>query len=79
MLKLVSKTLLASAVMGLICWASNHRWLHEWATMHFLPKLAITLGTITVAGAAFFGCTLLLRVTEVMTIVDAVKRRLRRG
>jgi putative peptidoglycan lipid II flippase len=79
MLKLVSKTVLASAVMGLICWASNHWWLHEWATMHFLPKLAITLGTITVAGAAFFGCTLLLRVTEVMTIVDAVKRRVRRG
>lgn len=79
MLQLLWKTLLASAVMGLICWASMHWWLHDWAVMSFLPKLALTLGTIFVAGMAFFGCTLLLRLSEIVTLVEAVKRRLRRA
>jgi putative peptidoglycan lipid II flippase len=78
MLQLVMKTLLAGAVMAAICW-SGQRWLlSDWASMHFLPKVAALLATIIVAGGAFFGCALLLRIPELDSLMAAVRRRLAR-
>jgi peptidoglycan biosynthesis protein MviN/MurJ (putative lipid II flippase) len=78
MLKLVAKTLLAGAVMALICWTGQQWLLSDWPTMHFIPKLAALLGIIISAGGAFFGCALLLRIPELDSLVAAVRRRLAR-
>lgn len=78
MLLLVSKALLAGLVLLGICWSGQHWLLTDWASMPFMPKLAALMGTITVAGAGFFGCAYLLRIPEMEALVAAIRRRLSR-
>jgi putative peptidoglycan lipid II flippase len=78
MLRLVFKTLIAGAVLAVICLAGNHWLLADWATMRFLPKLGALLATIIVASGGFLACAMLLRIPELETIVAAVRRRLSR-
>ena len=75
---LIVKTLLAGAVMALLCLAGQHWLLAEWATMAFLPKLAALLLIIVVAGSSFVACAMLLRIPELDILVAAVRRRLSR-
>ncbi len=78
MFKLVAKTLLAGAALAIVCWTGQQWLLSDWASMRFVPKLAALLGIIIVAGSAFFGCALLLRIPELDALVAAVRRRLAR-
>jgi len=71
----LGKMCLAGTVLALVCWAANYWWLGAWAQLRFLPKLCELLVAIAVGAAAFFGCTYLLRVSEVQDITDVFRRR----
>ncbi|HXA92431.1 MAG TPA: murein biosynthesis integral membrane protein MurJ [Steroidobacteraceae bacterium] len=76
---LVTKVVLSSCALGLVCWVSAHGPLAHWATQSFWPKLAYLLGTIAAAAAAFVLCTALLGIAELRDVIRAVWRRLSRA
>jgi putative peptidoglycan lipid II flippase len=78
MLRLLSRLAVASAILGLICWAGTHYLLADWATQHFWPKFGALSLVIAVGGVAFFLCASALGIPELRDITQAVKRRLRR-
>jgi len=75
----LARVLLATLLLGLVCWAGAHWLLADWAGMRFLPKLGALLATIVVAGGAFFAAVLALRVRDLDGLAAALQRRLRRG
>jgi putative peptidoglycan lipid II flippase len=75
----LGKMCLAGALLTLICWAANYWWLGGWAQLRFFPKLSELLIAIAIGASAFFGCALLLRVTEVQDIVDLFLSKFRRA
>ena len=77
MLLALAKICLAGALLALVCWAANYWWLDAWADIRFFQKLGILLGTIAVGAAAFFGASFLLRVSEVLDIIDVFRRKFR--
>ena len=71
----LGKMCLAGAVLALVCWAANYWWLGAWYQLRFLPKLCELLVAIAIGAAAFFACAFLLRVREVLDILDIFRRR----
>jgi putative peptidoglycan lipid II flippase len=78
MLAMLGKVAIASAALAAVCAASMHWLLRDWATQSFPGKLAYLFGTVTVGGAVFTGCGVLLHIEELKLLQSAVMRRLRR-
>jgi len=79
MLAMLGKVALAAAALALVCWASLHWWLADWATQGFASKLSSLLVTVVVGVLIFVGCGTALRIEELAELTDAVRRRLRRA
>jgi len=79
LLSLLGRVAVASLALIAVCEGSSHWLLADWATQAFAWKLAGLLSTIVVAGAAFLGCGLLLRIEELREIQAALRRRLQRS
>lgn len=81
--RLMMRTLLkvgtAGAVLALICWAGKYFLLSDWAVQAFVPKAFWLLGTIVLAGLAFFATAMALRIDEVDALTAVVKRKLKRN
>ncbi len=71
---LLAKVTVASTALGLICWASQHWLLNDWAHQAFAPRLGWLLLTITVGILAFVGCGLALRIDELRELMSALRR-----
>jgi putative peptidoglycan lipid II flippase len=68
----------AAAVLGAICWAAV-TWLHGWLfETAFLVRVGALFAVIAVAGGAYFGMCLLLRVEATQDALSAILRKLRR-
>ncbi len=78
MFVLLAKAGLAGAGLAVVCAASLHWLMSDWATQPFLRKACELLGTVLVAGLAFLGCGLALKIEELHELKNAVERRLRR-
>jgi len=74
----LAKICLAGAVLAGLCWLGNYWWLGRWEQFRLLAKIAVLLGVIGVAAAAFFGTAFLLRVSELREMFGLIKRRLAR-
>ena len=70
---------LAVAVMAGICVAAQFTVLGAWAGMPFASRLVALMGTITVAGAAYFGVTKALGVEEAGEFLSILSRRFGKG
>jgi len=79
MLVLLSRLLVATALLALICWAGAHYLLGDWAVEHFWPKLGSLTLVIAVGIGAFFWSATMLRIREMQEITQAVMRRFRRA
>jgi hypothetical protein len=65
-------------VLGAICWAAT-TWLHGWLFgAAFLVRVGVLFAVIAIAGGAYFGLCLLLRVEATQDALGAVLRKLRR-
>jgi putative peptidoglycan lipid II flippase len=78
LLRLLGKLAVATAALVAVCAASSRWWLADWQTQAFLTKLAALLGTVTLGGAVFVACGLLLHIEELKELQNALARRLRR-
>ncbi len=78
MLRSLAKIAVASALLGLVCWAGQ-TWLLA-GSEHFEPVLrALRLLVVIAAGAAvFFGAALALRIAELDDVTAILKRKLGR-
>ena len=65
--------------MGAVCWASNHWLLADWATQAFWSKTLALFGTVFVAGFVFLAVASRLKIDELNSLTEAVRRRLRRA
>jgi putative peptidoglycan lipid II flippase len=72
---LLAKVALASAMLALVCWASQHWLLAGWEQLTFAPRLGLLLLTIGTAMVAFVGSGVLLRIEELQELMAAVRRR----
>jgi ABC-type uncharacterized transport system permease subunit len=78
MLITLMKVLIAGALLAAVCVAGNRWLLADWATQRVLLKIIYLAGTIAVAGLAFFGTALALRLGELDEVTVLVKRKLGR-
>jgi putative peptidoglycan lipid II flippase len=78
MLILLGKTAGAGAALALVCAASNHWLLSDWATQSFVRKACELFATVTVGGLTFLGVGAALHIAELNELIDAARRRLRR-
>jgi putative peptidoglycan lipid II flippase len=78
MLITLMKVLIAGALLAAVCVAGNRWLLADWATQRVLLKIIYLAGTIAVAGLAFFGTALALRLGELDEVTALVKRKLGR-
>ena len=78
LLRLLGKLVVATAALVAVCAASSRWLLVDWQTQAFLTKLAALLGTVTLGGAAFVACGMLLHIEELKELRNALARRLRR-
>lgn len=67
---------IAVAVMAAVCVAAQHTVLATWEGMGFTLRLISLLGTIFIAGAAYFGLTKALGVVEAGEFLSILSRRL---
>jgi putative peptidoglycan lipid II flippase len=75
---LLGKAAIAGAALAIVCAASSHWLLSDWATQSFVRKTAALFATISVGGLVFLGAGAALRIEELHELLGAVKRRLRR-
>ena len=75
---LLLKVALASAVLALVCWSSQHWLLGGWAQLSFAARLSLLLLTIAAGMLAFLGCGVALRIEELQELMLAVRRRVHR-
>src|SRR6266702_981088 len=73
----LGKMCLAGAVLALVCWLANYRWLGAWAGLRFFPKLCELLVAIAFGAMVFFTGAFLLRVSEVQDNVDLFRSKFR--
>ena len=78
LLDLLLRVALASVALALVCAASRHWLLANWATQPFAPKAAALLLTVGFGALVFVGCGSLLRIGELNELVHVLRRRLRR-
>jgi putative peptidoglycan lipid II flippase len=79
MLLMLGKVGVASAALAAVCWTSQHWLLADWGTEAFTSKLGLLLLTVLLGILVFLGCGVALRIEELHTLRQAVRRRLRRG
>ncbi len=79
MLTMLAKVSVASALLALLCWASAHWLLAQWATQPFISKAGWLLLTVVGGTLAFVGCGLALRIEELHDLFGGVRRRLQRA
>ncbi len=75
---LLAKVAFASAMLALVCWASQHWLLAGWEHLAFAPRLGLLLLTIATAMCAFVGSGVLLRIEELQELMSALRRRVHR-
>jgi putative peptidoglycan lipid II flippase len=78
MLTMLGKTAIAGAALALVCAASSHWLLSDWATQSFARKAGALFATVTVGGLVFLAVGAALRIAELGELIDAVRRRLAR-
>jgi putative peptidoglycan lipid II flippase len=74
----LAKLALAGGVLALVCWASLHWLLSGWAQQGLLAHIAFLLITIGLAGGAFFGVALMMRIEELDDVAAMARRKLGR-
>ncbi len=74
---LLAKVAVATLALVVVCAASSHWLLADWATQAFFGKLSALLGTVFLGAAVFTGCGLLLHIEELKELHEAIMRRLR--
>ncbi|MFT3907025.1 MAG: murein biosynthesis integral membrane protein MurJ [Steroidobacteraceae bacterium] len=74
----LARVLTATAALALVCWASDHWLLADWATQRFVSKLGALLFTVVVGAGVYFTVAVWMRIGDVDEIVAALKRRLAR-
>lgn len=75
---LLARLAIPCALLGGICWSAYHWPLAAWATMPLVPKLTWLLGSIALAGVAFFASAAFFRIEEVEDVLAVAKRKLKR-
>jgi putative peptidoglycan lipid II flippase len=78
MLIMLGKTAIAGAALALVCAASSHWLLSDWATQSFARKAGALFATVTVGGSVFLAVGAALRIAELGELIVAVRRRLAR-
>lgn len=78
LLGLLAKLAIPCALLAGACWASRIWLLAGWAKMPFAPKTIYLLGTIGLAGAAFFAAATLFKIDEIEDATDVFRRKLAR-
>jgi putative peptidoglycan lipid II flippase len=78
LLALLAKLAIPCALLAGACWASRTWLLSQWATMPFAPKTIYLLGTIGVAGVAFFAAATLFKIDEIEDATGVFRRKLSR-
>ena len=78
LLDMLLRVALASVALALVCAASRHWLLANWATQLFAPKAAALLLTVSLGAVVFVGCGSLLRIGELDELAHVLRRRLRR-
>jgi len=73
------RTLVAAAALGAICLWGSGVWLADWAGAGLGERVLRLFSLIGVAGTAFFGVALALRVSEMREVGEVIARKLRRG
>lgn len=74
----VARCALASAALGVTCWAAT-TWLHDWLfAVHFALRAVAMALLVGAAGAVYLGLCVLLRVDATEDAIGAVRRKLRR-
>jgi putative peptidoglycan lipid II flippase len=79
MLTMLAKVATASAVLALLCWASSHWLLAQWATQAFISKAGWLLLTVLLGAVVFAGCGLALHIEELHELLGSVRRRWQRA
>lgn len=74
----LGKLALASSVLGAVCWAAQTWLLVAWPHWSVVLKVVGLLGTIAVAGVAYFLVAMALRIPELQEVTALAKRKLRR-
>jgi putative peptidoglycan lipid II flippase len=74
---LLAKVAVATAALVVVCAASSHWLLSDWATQAFFGKLCALLGTVCLGAVVFTGCGLLMHIEELKELREAIMRRLR--
>ena len=78
LIRTVTKLLIAGGVLALLCWAGQHSLLAGWPHYGVILRAASLFTVIAIAGAAFFGVAMMLRVEELDDVARLVKRKLGR-
>ena len=78
MLIMLGKTAIAGLGLAVVCAASNHWLLADWATATFVRKASVLFGTIVLGGMVFAACGTALEIEELTDLTDALKRRVSR-
>jgi putative peptidoglycan lipid II flippase len=75
MLSMLTKVLLASAAVALLCWGAQHWLLRQWPTQAFVAKLSWLLLTVVAGATLYVICGMKLRIEELEDVIGAIKRR----
>ena len=79
MLVMLGKIAVASSALVLLCLASSHWLLADWALQAFWSRLGTLLATILAGAAVFVACGALLGIDELDELLGLVRRRFRRA
>jgi len=80
MLTALAKIAAAGTALALVCWCADFSILAHWGNMNFPLRVGALVGTITLAGGAFFAVAYFLKIDEVEDVMKLVKRKFsRRG
>ncbi len=79
MIAMLAKVAAGCALLALLCWASAHWLLGQWATQAFISKAGWLLLTVLVGAAAFVACGMALRIEELHDMAGVLRRRWQRA
>jgi putative peptidoglycan lipid II flippase len=69
----------AACALAGVCMISQRYWLSEWSHMHAATRVIALFATIGIAGGAYLGCAMLLKVEETTEVIAALRKKLARG